>query len=597
MSQDIVDLKFLPIRTRDESKQNADNIEFDVIFVTGDPYYDHPLSGIAILSRLLEAKGYSVGIIAQPETKEEFLACGRAKYFFCITSGLLDSSLANYTPMLREREDVLVPVHAPIVYTSKIKEYFKGSMTVIGGVEATIRRFTHFDYKENGLRRGVLNDSKADLLLHGNAERSLLTLLLRIKELVGSDEFARFKDIRDSLDLGSINGVSFRIKKKELEEKYGGIRKLPSYEDCLNDNGNFSLLTRIHYLLPNSEFIEPCGSGFIKHNRPSHTLSCEEMDLIYSLPLTRKLHPESKQFEMNQRMVKNLENSVIIGRGCFGSCNFCVIPLVQGKEIARRSKESILKEIETLYLSGVEKINDLTLPTLNMFGSYCKLYDEEEKIYSPIIDGEIAVLNKTKYCDQKCAGCPNRVLRDDLFDLLVAVEELQQKYSGCELELRSAIRHDLILNQKKLFRKIMQFVSRLKIAPEHVVDSVLASMNKATQTEFLEFLEEFELVNLEQGTKKRLVPYFVAGHPGCSISDMEILRKFCDEKRIYVNLTQVFTPTPGTASTAAYLTGKDTFTKEEVHVARGFREKKDQKNILLIKEKTSNDLDGGDSLG
>ena len=186
---------FLPVSIEKENLQNSDTVQFDVIFVTGDPYYDHPLSGIAILSRLLELKGYSVGIVAEPQSKEDYLRCGRAKYLFCITSGLLDSSLANYTPMLRERENVMVPVHAPIVYTSKIKEYFKGSMTVIGGVEATTRRFTHFDYKENKLRRGVLNDSKADLLIHGNAERALLDLLSRIKKLTAEDSFTKFKEI------------------------------------------------------------------------------------------------------------------------------------------------------------------------------------------------------------------------------------------------------------------------------------------------------------------------------------------------------------------------------------------------------------------
>ncbi len=586
---------FLPIEITDTELRNADTVQFDVIFVTGDPYYDHPLSGIALLSRLLVAKGYSVGIVAQPETKADFLACGRPKYFFCITSGLLDSSLANYTPMLREREDVLVPVHAPIVYTSKIKEYFKGSMTIIGGVEATIRRFTHFDYKENKLRRGVLNDSKADLLLHGNADRALLILLERLKPLLGENLFCDFKNLRDSLDLATIDGVSYRVKENELPDE---VRKLPSFEDCSKDNSNFSLLTRIHYLLPNSDFIEACGNGFIKHNRPAHPLSEEEMDLIYGLPITRKLHPESKMLEMHERMVKNLENSVVIGRGCWGSCNFCIIPLVQGKEIAKRSTKSILSEIEKLYLSGVKKINDLTLPTLNMYGSYCSLYDEKQKIKSPIIDKEITVLNKTKYCNQKCAGCPNRVLRDDLYPLLEGVEKLQQKYAGTSLELRSAIRHDVILDQKKLFRKIMQFTSRLKIAPEHISDSVLASMNKATKADFVEFLEEFKKVNIEQGTKKNLVPYFVAGHPGSTISDMEILRKFCDEKEIYVNLTQVFTPTPGTASTAAYFTGRDTFTKEQVHVARAFREKKDQKNILVLRENDgNNDVPEEDSLG
>src|SRR3989344_1164415 len=168
---------FLPTSIAEGKKYYRDFSQFDVIFVTGDPYYDHPLSGIAVLSRLLDAKGYKVGIIAQPLQDEEYQLCGKPRYFFCITSGLLDSMLANYTPMLRKRENVLVPERALMVYTQKVKQHFPGCITVLGGVEATIRRFTHFDYKENKLRRGILNDTKADLLLFGNAERSILTLL------------------------------------------------------------------------------------------------------------------------------------------------------------------------------------------------------------------------------------------------------------------------------------------------------------------------------------------------------------------------------------------------------------------------------------
>ncbi len=584
---------FIPT-TVEEAKQHYPSFnQFDVIFVTGDPYYDHPLSGTALLARLLERKGYKVGIIPQPQTNEEYQACGKARYFFCITSGLLDSMVANYTPMLRQRENILVPEHASIVYTQKIKELFKGAITVIGGVEATIRRFTHFDYKENTLRCGILNDSKADLLLHGNAERSLLALLKRLQGLEKEQNLAEieFSQIRDQLDLASLDGASFRIKEKEISP---AIRRLPSYEECCADKKNFSLLTRIHYLLPDSAFLEPCGKGFIQHNRPIHPLTEQEMDVVYQAPFTRQLHPNSKNKMLNEQMVAKLETSVVIGRGCWGSCNFCVIPLVQGKEVARRSKESILQEIETLYQQGVTKINDLTLPTLNMYGSYCNLYNEPETIYSPIIDEDITVYNKTKYCNQQCAGCPQRVLRDDLYPLLLEVEKLQQKYQGTSLELRSAIRHDIILEQKELFRKIMQFVSRLKIAPEHISDRVLQQMNKSTRTAFEQFLEEYKKVNQEQGTNKNLVPYFVAAHPGSTMDDMKLLRKFCEEKDLYVNLTQVFTPTPGTASTAAYYSGEDTFSKEPVYVPRSFREKKEQKNILVIGEA---EIPGSDESG
>lgn len=572
-----MDKSFLPISFEEGKKYYKNFKEFDVVFVTGDPYYDHPLSGMPIIARLLDKKGYKVGIIVQPLSDDDYKACGRPKYFFCITSGLLDSMLANYTPMLKKRENIIVPERALMVYTQKIKQLFKDPITFLGGVEATIRRFTHFDYRDNKLRRGILNDTKADLLLFGNAERSILTLLERMKNI----KMDSFENVKEILDLNSIEGASFRIKKSEISPK---IRKLPSYEECIENRQKFSLLTRTFYLLPDDSFIEGCGSGFIQHNRPCHTLTEKEMDYIYDAPFTRKLHPLSKNFDFNHGMIKNLESSVIIGRGCWGSCSFCVIPLVQGKEVAKRSRESIVREIETLYGNGIKKINDLTLPTLNMYGSRCALYKHEAEIYSQIIKEKIKVYDKKDYCNQQCVGCKFRVLSDDLYPLLEEVEKLNQKYKGTSLELRSAIRHDIILGQKKLFRKIMQFVTRLKIAPEHLSDTVLKQMNKATASAFKEFLEEYKKVNKEQGTNKNLVPYLIAAHPGSTMKDMEEAKKFCRDNDIFVNLTQVFTPTPGTISTATYYTGENPMTREKVYVARTFREKKDQKNMLISKD-------------
>ncbi|MBS3123266.1 radical SAM protein [Candidatus Woesearchaeota archaeon] len=592
-------MKFLPTNLEEAKEYYSSFSQFDVIFVSGDPYYDHPLNGTALLARLLERKGYRVGIIPQPYSDEEYRACGRPKYFFCLTSGLLDSMLANYTPMLRPREGVLLPERALMVYTQKVKFLFPGIMTVLGGVEATIRRFTHFDYKDNQLRRGILNDTKADVLFFGNAERSLLELLKRLKDLQEGEnrerenradekEIVKFADIKKNINLQSIDGAAYRVSKEEIEPE---TRKLPSYEECLTDKANFSLLTRTHYLLPESSFLEQCGLGWIKHNRPSHPLTEKEMDYLYEVEFIRKLHPATKNLFFQEEMVEKLSSSIVLGRGCWGSCNFCIIPLVQGKEIAKRSKESILKEMERLYGQGFNKIQDLTIATLNMYGSSCALYNEEQTISSPLINGEITVYNKTKYCNQQCVGCPQRVLRDDLLPLLEEVEKLQEKHTDLQLELRSAIRHDIILQQKELFRKIMMFTSRLKIAPEHISETVLQQMNKGKRAEFEEFLVEYKKINEEQDTHKNLVPYFVAAHPGCGVDDMKILRKFCDEKDIFVNLTQVFTPTPGTASTAAYFTETDTFTKKPVYVARTFVEKKLQKNLLLENEDSEVSVD------
>jgi len=482
--------------------------------------------------------------------------------------------------MLRKRENVNVPERALMAYTSNVKRLFKGSFTVIGGVEATIRRFTHFDYWDNKLRKGILNDTKADILIFGNAERPILNLIDQFT--TKADSKIAFKDYKD------IDGIAFRVSKNQLPKN---IRLLPSFEEQLEDKEKYNLAHRTRYLLPDDAFIEQTGLGYIQHNRASHPLIEEEMDFVYGIHFTRKLHPSTKDFNSVTQMLNGFENSVILGRGCWAGCHFCVIPLVQGKNIAKRSKESILKEIKMLYEEGNKKINDLTMPTINMYGSYCALYNVAEKIHSPIIGKEITVYNKEEYCNQVCVGCKYRVMRDDLIPLLEEVEKLNKKHNG-ELEIRSAIRHDIILDQKKLFRKIMQFVSRLKIAPEHISDNVLKQMNKSNKKAFVEFLEEYKLINKEQGTNKNLVPYFVVAHPGSTMEDMKELRKFSEDNNLFVNLTQVFTPTPGTISTAMYYTGENPITKEKVHVPRTFREKKDQKRIMMG-EKVEEELNDG----
>ena len=566
---------FLPTSLEEGRKYYKELTEFDIVFVTGDPYYDHPLSGVAILSRLLDSKGYKVGIISQPVSNQDYLACGRAKYFFCITSGLLDSMLANYTPMLKKRINVMVPERALMVYTQKIKQNFKGASTILGGVEATIRRFTHFDYRSNKLRRGILNDTKADLLIFGNAERPILHLAQRFKQAYPENNF---EDIKEKLNLANIDGIAYMIKKSEDDSK---SRILPSFEDCIAEKLNLGLLTKTLYEFPESPFVEQCGLGYVQHNAPSCTLSEEEMDFIYEMPFTRKISPNTKNFEINKTMVEKLSHSVVIGRGCWGSCSFCIIPMVQGKEIAKRSAKSILKEIESIYSGGAKKISDLTLPTINMYGSKCANYSVKKTIYSPILEKDITVFEKKLPCNQRCAGCKFRIINDELGIVIDGIEKLNTIHNGTSFELRSAIRHDIILKQKSLFRKIMRHVKRLKIAPEILSDKVLKLMNKSSSAEFNEFLAEYKKINQEQKTNKNLVPYFIAAHPGSTFADMEETKKFCSRNGIYVNLTQVFTPTPGTLSTAIYYTGKDPYSKKDVYVPRTFREKKDQKNILL----------------
>ncbi|MCB9362569.1 YgiQ family radical SAM protein [Candidatus Woesearchaeota archaeon] len=569
---------FLPTTIAEGKAYYKNFTEFDVVIISGDPYYDHPLSGTALIARLLDKKGWKVGIIPQPEQEHEYKACGSPKFFYCITSGLLDSMLANYTPMLRKRDNVLVPERALITYTQEIKKLDRGCKTVLGGVEATIRRFTHFDYKENALRRGILNDSKADYLLHGNAERSILSLLHLLQK-------TKVPSTQAILD---IEGIAFRIKKSEIPSH---TIRLPSFESCTEDKYKFNLLSRIIHLIPEKNYVEPCGKGYVMHTRPAHTLTEKEMDFIYDVPFTRRLHQGTKNLENTQDMVSFLQSSVPIARGCWGSCNFCIIPLVQGKEIAKRSVKSITNEIETLYKNGVTKINDLTMPTLNMYGSKCKLFNIKKKIFSTIIEEEITVYDKSAYCNQECAGCSERVLSDQLIKLLEEIAKLNNTYSA-SLELRSAIRHDVILEQTELFETIMKFTTRLKIAPEHVADQVLKQMNKADQKAFKKFLKLYDQTNKKQGTQKNLVPYWVVAHPGTSDKEMKLLHEFCKENGLFTNLTQVFTPTPGTLSTAMYFTGRHPLSNKEVYVPRTFKEKKVQKNMMTASETSGNDVTG-----
>ncbi len=554
-------MKFLPISLAEGKDYYKNFKQFDVIFITGDPYYDHPLSGVAILSRLLDSKGYKIGIIAQPIKDEDYKACGQPKYFFCITSGLLDSMLANYTPMLRKRENVLVPERALILYTQKIKSFFKNTTTIIGGLEATTRRFTHFDYRTNALRHNILDDSKAEILIFGNAERALLNLLDKIK----TKDFNKkiFDQIRN--ELNDINGIAFRTQTPIKEALI-----IPSYEDCIKDKNNFNILTRITYLNPESAFVEKSNLSFIQHNKSLNYLTEEEMDYLYELPYNREFHPHSKNLPLLKSSTQKLRNSIVIGRGCFGACNFCIIPLVQGKQISSRSRKSILKEIEVIYRND-RIISDLTLPTINMYGSKCKLYNQANKIYSPILEKEITIYVKKEKCNQNCINCKYRIINNDLLYLLKDIEKIK---GNKILELRSAIRHDLIQEQPNLLKEIMKYTTRLKIAPEHISANVLKAMNKSTTKEFINFLKEYSKYN------KPLVPYFIAAHPGCTIKDMENLKEFCDKNHLKVNLTQIFTPTPGTISTCMYYTSVNPLTNEKVYVPRSFREKKDQKNIL-----------------
>jgi len=553
--------------------------EYDIIFISGDPPLDHPLNGVAVLSRLLESKGYRVGLISRPQSDADFLRLGMPRLFFCVTSGLLDSMLANYTPLLRKRDGVDVPERAVILYANRLRQVFQSPFIVIGGVEATLRRFAHFDYWDNAVRRSILLDSKADALIFGNAERSILEFAACIKAL--RDRGLEGSTLRDAREWRFVRSIAARIRQGEFNGPHPlmeGVVELPSFEEVSTDKKRFARSAQLAHYHMERPFLERTDKAIVFHNPPVYPLTEEEMDAVFEQPYTRAFAQGYSPTKEESDALDHIKNSVVMHRGCWGGCHFCTIPLQQGKPIARRSKESIVREIRKLASEGTTKVQDLVAPTTNMYGSSCTLYNRKVSIHSPILGKDITVLVKDELCNERCVGCAYRKSDErPLIDLLIEIEKITE----IDVEIRSAIRHDIILSQPLLFRKIMEHTTRLKIAPEHTRDSVLAFMNKASSQDFIRFLEEFRKVNLEQHTHKNLVPYFVAAHPGTTREDMEAVYDFAIRQGLFVNLTQVFTPTPGTISTAMYHTGIHPLTTKEVYVPRTFREKKDQKNILL----------------
>ncbi len=500
-------------------------MQYDIIFVLGEVYFDHPLCGVAILKRLLEKKGYLIGIIEKPTREEEISSLGKPKLFFGVTSGAIDSMVRNYTPLKKARnedehldynEDV--PDRAVLVYCGWIKKFFKDSKIVLGGTEATLRRFTHYDYWQNRLRKSILLDSRADILVYGSGEKQILEISEKIK---------------NNQDLIGIEGTT--IINKNLPEDF---KELPTEEEVIkskkkfcemqlmfNNHTNLSQKTRNRYIL--------------QYKSPQYT--SEDLDEYYELEFTRKIPVKE---------LRGFEFSVVTHRGCIGDCNFCALRLIQGNKIISRSEKSILKEIKSftklLYFRG--NVDDLGGPSANMYGMDCQK------------------------CNKQCIDC--KVL-DKSHSKLIALLRKARKIEGIKnIYVRSGIRYDLA--PKNYIKEIAKYhiYDTLRIAPEHTNKNVLDLMNK-NRGDYKEFVEFFEGLN----SGKSISYYFIAAHPGSSMKEAKELAE--NLKRLSKVSLQVFTPTPMTISTCMYYTSLDPRTKKKVYVPYSYREKKDQKRIVM----------------
>lgn len=506
--------------------------QYDIIFVLGEKYFDHPLCGVAILRRLLEKKGYSVAVIETPQKPEEVLKFGKPRLFFGVSSGSIDSMVRNYTALNRPREkdellsyEQKIPDRAVIAYCNWIREKVKDTKIVIGGVEATMRRFTHYDYWQNSLRKSIILDSRADILSYGMSEKQILEIASRIEN-------------QESLE--GIPGTC--IKSKTLPELKGNDKfiLLPSHEEVLRSKEKFCDMQN---LFSNWNNLAQKTDTFYILQYKSQEYTSEDLDEYYELGFSRKIKDAS---------IKRFRFGIITHRGCIGNCNFCSLRLTMGDKIVSRSEESILREIEHITtlpdFNGI--IDDFGGPSANMYGMDCK------------------------DCKGDCINC-NKL--DKTHKRLTHLLREIRKIPGIKkVFIRSGIRYDLA--PFEYIKEVAQhhISGKLKVAPEHVSPEVLKLMNKNSGN-LDKFIKDFNKIGCGE-----LVFYFMVGHPGNNRKEaQELANKLKHLKK--AESVQIFTPTPMTNSTCMYYTGMDPKTKKKIYVPYSYAEKKEQKKILGLK--------------
>ena len=555
-------MAILPIN-RDEVRQQGWD-DLDVIFVSGDAYIDHPAFGVPLLARWLERHGFRVGIIPQPDwrAKEAFMVLGRPRLFFAVSAGAMDSLVAHYTPQRKLRRDDAYtpggrhgarPNRATLVYTSCCKAAYRDVPVVLGGIEASLRRFAHYDFWEDTVRRSVLFDAKADLLVHGMGERPLLELARRLRQ---GEHFGEIRDIR---------GTAYIAR-----EAPPTAVVLPSFEEVAADRQKFATAFRLSIAEMNPFHARPVaqrhGDRWLVCNPSAPPLAEQELDAVYALPFSRLPHPS---YRLPIPAWEQIKTSVTTHRGCAGGCAFCAIGQHQGKLVQSRSPGSIVREVEWLAAQSWFRgsISDLGGPTANMYGLAC---------------GKAAA---REACRRESCLFPRLCPHLEVGDGRAA--ELLRRVRGLRgvkhVAVSSGIRFDLLERQPAYFRELLahHVGGLLKVAPEHLTERVTELMRKPGGAAFENFLHHFREESRRLGKRQAVVPYLMAGHPGCTLSDMVDLALLLRKLQLRVEQVQEFTPTPGTLATCMYHTGLDPDTGAPVHVPRGDRERRLQKALLL----------------
>lgn len=584
--------------------------QVDFVFVSGDGYVDHPSFAAALLGRLLEQNGYSVAILAQPDWKnpENFKIFGKPKLAFLVSAGAMDSMVSNYTANNKPRScDVYAhggvkghrPDRATQTYTGAIRQAYKGVNVIIGGIEASLRRTSHYDYWSNTVKKSILLDSKADLLIYGMGENALLEIATQLK----SGKSAR--EIRD------VRGTCWYTgKKEEIEEFVKSFENqpetkrpvfLPAYEKIKADNPQSKELFAQSFLIQEQNtdainaqiLIEQADSRFVVQNPPALPLSTKQMDMIYEMPFTRRWHPMyDKPAENGKKGIPALQEvkfSLTSCRGCFGACSFCAITFHQGRRIQVRSHENIVQEALKMTEDKDFKgyIHDVGGPTANFRQDACK----NQKVSG-------ACKNKD------CLGTnPCKNLEVSHTDYVELLQKLRNLPKVKKVFIRSGIRFDYLMmdKDKTFFRELCEhhISGQLKVAPENVDDNVLRLMRKSTHQVYEEFSEEYKKMNEKMGKKQYLVPYYIAGHPGADLNSALQTALYLKKTGFVPEQIQDFYPTPGSLATCMYWTELNPRNKmsdgffEKVYVSKKARERRlhrallqfnHKENIPLVKE-------------
>jgi uncharacterized radical SAM protein YgiQ len=538
----------------------------DVVFVTGDAYIDHPSFAMAILGRVLEAAGFRVGIVAQPDWQScgDWRRFGRPRLFFAVSAGNMDSMINHYTANRKVRNDDayspggrigMRPDRATLAYCQRAREAYKGVPVIAGGVEASLRRLGHYDYWSDKVRRSILLDCKADLVVFGMGEDAIVEIARRL----GAGETVR--DLRD------MRGVAYALGASETPPD--DARVVPSFEEIENDKRAFAEATRIIHSETNPfnarRLVQWHGKRAVVCNPPRLPISTEAMDGIYALPYTRRPHPS---YEDTIPAFEMVQDSVTIMRGCFGGCTFCSITTHQGRIIQSRSEDSVLGEVRSMAADprfrGV--VSDIGGPTANMYRMRCTRPEVE------------AVCRR-----QSCVHPTICKLLGTDHDPLVALMKKARETKGVKKVLvASGIRMDLARRSPRYLRELARHHvgGHLKVAPEHTDPEVLALMRKPGATDFEKFARAFEKESKRAGKKQYLVPYFIASHPGSDLNAMIDLAVFLKRNGYKPDQVQDFIPAPFDVATAMYYTGMDPFTKKPVHVARHLRDRKLQRALM-----------------